>query len=85
MTTRNASETRIPPAALNAVAFKGERISIRRRDRETVYLVSERDIQIRQAIEDSLDASEAREALARHESSGGSSISLEELKRRLGL
>ena len=85
MTTLNASETRIPPAAFNAVAFKGERISIRRRDRETVYLVSERDIQILQAIEDSLDASEAREALSKHEASGGKSIALEELKRRLGL
>jgi hypothetical protein len=32
MNSLNASETRIPPSAFNGVAFKGERISIRRRD-----------------------------------------------------
>jgi hypothetical protein len=85
MTTLNASDTRIPPAAFNAVAFKGARISIRRRDRETVYLVSERDIELLQAIEDALDASEAGEALERHAASGGKTIPLEDLKRRLGL
>lgn len=83
MTTLNASDTRIPPAAFNAVAFKGARISIRRRDRETVYLVSERDIELLRAIEDSLDAAEASEALERHAASGGKTVSLEDLKRRL--
>lgn len=85
MTTLDASETRIPPAAFNAVVFKGERISIRRRDRETVYLVSERDIQLLQTLEYSLDASEARDALGRHEASGARTIAIEDLQRRLGV
>ena len=85
MTTLDAPETRIPPAAFNAVVFKGERISIRRRDRETVYLVSERDIQLLQALEYSLDASEARDALGRNEASGARTIAIEDLQRRLGV
>jgi len=83
MTTLNASETRIPPTAFNGVAFKGERISIRRRDGETIYLVSAEDIRLLEALEDQLDAEEVREALARHEAGGRMTVSLEAVKKRL--
>ena len=84
MNTLNASETRIPPAAFNGVAFKGERISIRRRDGETVYLVSAEDIRLLEALEDRLDAQEARDALARHKSGERKTVSLNAVKKRLG-
>ena len=84
MTSLNASETRIPPSAFNGVAFKGQRICIRRRDGETVYLVSAEDMRLLEAIEDRLDAKEAREALARHEAGGRKTVSLKAVKKRLG-
>ena len=84
MTSLNASETRIPPAAFNGVAFKGERVSIRRRDGETVYLVSAEDFRMLEALEDRLDTQEAREALARHEAGGRKTVSLNAVKKRLG-
>ena len=84
MTTLHASDTRIPPAAFNTVAFRGGRIRIHRRDGETVYLVSEADLKLLEAIEDALDADEAKRALDRHRAGGASGISLESLRRRLG-
>lgn len=84
MTVLNASETRIPPAAFNGVAFRGERISIRRRDGETVYLVSAEDMRLLEALEDRLDAREARDALARHEAGGRKTVSLNAVKKRAG-
>lgn len=84
MTSLNASETRIPPSAFNGVAFKGQRISIRRGDGETVYLVSAEDISLLEALEDRLDAEEAREALARHEAGGRKTVRLDEVKKQLG-
>ena len=84
MTTLNASDTRIPPTAFNTVAFRGGRIRIHRRDGETVYLVSEADLRLLEAIEDALDADEAQGALDRHAAGGGRGVSLEALRRRLG-
>ena len=84
MTRLNAAETRIPPAAFNGVAFRGERVSIHRRDGETVYLISAEDMRLLEALEDRLDADEAREALARHLASGGSTVDLKTMKSRLG-
>jgi PHD/YefM family antitoxin component YafN of YafNO toxin-antitoxin module len=84
MTSLNASDTRIPPAAFNGVAFKGERICIHRRDGESVYLVSAEDMRLLEALEDRLDAEEARQALARHQATGGETTSLEDMKKRLG-
>lgn len=84
MNSLNASETRIPPSAFNGVAFKGERISIRRRDGETVYLVSADDLRLLEELEDRRDAEDASEALARHEASGRTAVSISEMKKRAG-
>lgn len=85
MTQLNASDTRIPPAAFNGVAFKGDRVCILRRDGERIYLVSAEDMRLLEALEDRRDAVEALDALARHEATDDSTVGLEDLKRRLGL
>ena len=84
MTSLSASETRIPPQAFNKVAYKGERICIRHRSGSTVYLVSEDDLRLLEALEDRLDIEEAREALARHEAAGGRTVLLDDVEARLG-
>lgn len=84
MTTLNASETRIPPQTFNGVAFKGHRVCIRHRSGSTVYLISEDDLHLLEALEDNLDVADAREALARHEAAGRQTVSLEDVEARLG-
>ena len=80
----HASETRIPPKAFNEVAYKGDRVCIQHRSGVAVYLVSEEDHRLLEALEDRLDVEDAREALARHQASGGRTVSLDEVETRLG-
>ena len=84
MTTLNASETRIPPKAFNEVAYKGGRLRICHRNGTAVYVVSEDDLRLLEALEDHIDAEDAREALARHKAGGGRTVSLDEIEARLG-
>jgi len=84
MTSLNASETRIPPQTFNEVAYKGERVRICRRGGDVVYLVSEEDLRVLEALEDRMDVEQAREALTRHEAADGKTVSLEAVEARLG-
>jgi PHD/YefM family antitoxin component YafN of YafNO toxin-antitoxin module len=85
MTTLKASETRIPSTAFNRVVYKGERVRIERRGGDTVFIVSEEDMALLEAMEDRLDVEAAREALARHKATGGKGIPWEKVKADLGL
>ncbi len=85
MTILNASNTRIPTHSFNEVVYRGERVRINRRGGDAVYLVSEEDLLRLEAIEDEIDLTEARKALARHEAGGGKTVSLEAVKARLGM
>ncbi len=66
MTKLSASETRIPPAAFNQVAYKGERIRIERRGGDAVYLISGEDLALLEALEDRYWAEEGRAAALGH-------------------
>jgi len=85
MTTLKASETRIPPDAFNRVAYQRERVRIERRGGRPVYLVSEDDMQLLEALEDRYWSEEGRKALEEFERSGQKPIAWEAIKQRLGL
>jgi PHD/YefM family antitoxin component YafN of YafNO toxin-antitoxin module len=74
MTKLAASATRIPPAAFNQVAFKGERIRIERRGGDVVYLISAEDLALLEELEDRYWAEEGKAALARFEHSKARAI-----------
>ncbi len=85
MTTLSASEARIPPDTLNRVAYKGERVRIHRRGGPTVVLVAEEDLALLEAIEDHVDAEEAKQALARMRRQGEKPLDWDKVKASLGL
>ena len=85
MTTLNASQARIPPKAFNKVAYKGERIKIKRRGGETIVLVSEEDLALLETMEDQFDNQEADRILAEMEAKGEKPIPWETVKKELGL
>jgi len=68
-----ASRCRIPPDVFNRVAYKNERIEVKRRDGKSVWIVSE----------DEIDAIDAFKAIRDMESSGQTPIPLGEVKRRI--
>jgi prevent-host-death family protein len=70
---------------LNRVAYKGERIVLRRRGKDVAVIVPVEDLPLLEKIEDELDVREARRVLANMKRSGRKPISLEKLKRELGL
>jgi len=82
MTTLNATEARRQFAdLLNRVAYRGERIIIKRRGRRSpVVLVPEEDLKLLEALEDEMDARAARKALRE-----GGFIPWEKVKAELGL
>jgi len=64
MTTLKSSEARTEWAEmLNRVGYGGERISIERRGKPVAVLVSPEDAELLEAIEDRIDAREARKVL----------------------
>lgn len=85
MTTLKASETRIPPKVFNNVAIRNMRASIERRDGERVVLISQKQYDLFEALEDYLDNMEADEALAEMKAAGKEPVSLDQVKARLGL
>ena len=80
-----ASQTRIPPDAFNRVAYRGERIRIERRGGKGVYLISEEDFRLLEALEDRYWDEEGRAALEDFERSGQKAVPLAKLKAELGL
>lgn len=66
--------------AINRVAYAGERIILERRGKGVAALVSVEDLELLQRLEDEADIKAARKAL---KEKGG--ISLEKLKKRLGM
>jgi prevent-host-death family protein len=70
---------------LNRVAYGGERIVLRRRGRDLAAIVPMEDLALIEKIEDATDVREARKALARMKRTGKSPVTLEKLKRDIGL
>ncbi len=85
MTSLKASETRIPPEAFNRVAYQRERVRIERRGARPVYLISQEDLALLEALEDKQLAREAAKALQTFEKSGQRAIPWKKTKARAGL
>lgn len=66
--------------ALNRVAYKGERIVLRRRGKDVAALVPVEDLELLEEIEDRIDVEKAKNAL---KEKGG--IPWKQLKKELGL
>ena len=66
--------------ALSSVAYKGDRISIRRHGRAIAVLVPVEDAALLEALEDRLDLAAARKALKEKQN-----IPWAEVKKRLGV
>jgi len=79
-----ASEARSRLSELcDRVAYGGERVLITRRKKARVALVSAKDLELLQALENELDLELARKALERVKKDG--TIPLEEVARDLGV
>lgn len=85
MENLSASEARIPPKVFGRVAYQGERVRIGRRGGEAVYLVSEEDVLLLEALEDAEDLKAAEKALRDAERKGEKPIPYEEARKTLGL
>ncbi|HNT87045.1 MAG TPA: type II toxin-antitoxin system prevent-host-death family antitoxin [Candidatus Hydrogenedentes bacterium] len=86
MTRVTASELRKSAAdVVNQVAYRGERVVVRRRGKDVAALVSMEDLQLLESIEDARDARAAERALCDFERSGATATSLEEVARELGV
>ena len=86
MTTLSASQARQRlPEALNQVAYRGERIVIKRRGKVVAVLVPQRDLDVLEAIEDQLDMEEVRKALAAAKRKGEKPVAWAKAKKALGL
>jgi prevent-host-death family protein len=82
MTTLTISNARQElPDLVNKVAYGGERICLKRRNKPVAALVSVEDLKIIEYLEDQTDIAAAREALAKK----GKTLTLEQLKKRLGV
>ena len=85
MTTLTASRTRIPAEVFNDVAFRNARVVITRRDGECVILISARELELFEALENYVDNLLADQALAEMEAAGEKPVPLEQVKAELGL
>jgi len=86
MTRLAASKAREEFAdTLNRVAYKGERIVLRRRGKDVAVLVPVEDLALIEEIEDEIDVREARRILAGMKRNKKKPIPLAKLKRELGL
>lgn len=82
MTTVTASELRDDLAsAVNRVAFGGERIVVRRNNKDVVALVSIEDLARLREFDDRLD----REAIRKAKRERGEDMPWEDVKKELGL
>jgi prevent-host-death family protein len=81
-----ASEARNSlPEALNHVSYGGDRVLITRRGKVVGAIISARDLELLEELEDRYWADTAREALAEMHAHGEKPIPLEQVKARLGL
>jgi prevent-host-death family protein len=71
--------------ALNRVAYQGERIVLERRGKGVAALVSMDDLALLEALEDREDVKAARKVLAEMKRKAEQPVSLEAVKRELGL
>jgi len=86
MKTITASDARLPVDAFNEVAYKHERLEIRRlRGKASVFVISQEDMDLFEELEDRYWGNEAVAALQRHEASGKMAESFDEVKKGLGL
>ena len=85
MASIKASEARIPPEVFGRVAYKNERVRIERRSEGAVYLISEAEMTLFEALEDYVDNIAADDALAEMKTSGRKPVAWDKLKAELGL
>jgi prevent-host-death family protein len=82
MTTLTISNARQElPELVNKVAFGGERICLKRRNKPVAALVSVEDLKLIEYLEDQTDIAAARKVLAEK----GKTVTLEQFKERLGI
>jgi prevent-host-death family protein len=82
MTTLTISNARQELADLvNKVAYGGQRICLKRRNKPIAALVSVEDLKLIEYLEDRMDIAAARKALAKE----GKTITLKQFKKRLGI
>lgn len=70
---------------LNRVAYRRERIVLRRRGRDIAAIVPIEDLELIEKLEDQLDVEAARRALAEMKRKGQKPVPYETVRKRLGL
>ena len=70
---------------LNRVAYRGERIVLRRRGKDLAAIVPIEDLKLIQKVEDEIDLREAKKALAEAKRKGLKPLAYERVRGRLGL
>lgn len=70
---------------LNRVAYRGERIVLRRRGKDLAAIVPMGDLNLIQQIEDEIDLREARKALSEMKRKGLKPVPYEQVRKKLGL
>lgn len=84
MTRLSVSDVRDDFAeVVNRVAYRGERIVINRRGKDIVAMVPVEDVAMLEALEDRVDITHARKALAEAKAKG--TVHWDDLKAELGL
>ena len=86
MTKLAASKVRDSFAdTINRVAYRRERIVLRRRGKDLVAIVPMEDLALIERMEDEIDVRRARQALGQMKKRGKKPLPLAQLKRELGL
>ncbi len=86
MTKLAASQARDAFAdTLNRVAYRGERIVLRRRGKDLAAIIPIEDLKLIEQREDEIDVREAKKALAEMRRKGEKPIPYETVRKRLGL
>jgi len=86
MTKLAASQARDAFAdTLNRVAYRGERIVLRRRGKDLAAIIPLEDLKLIEQREDEIDVREAKKALAEMRRKGEKPIPYETVRKRLGL
>jgi len=86
MTKLAASQARDAFAdTLNRVAYRGERIVLRRRGKDLAAIVPIEDLKLIQKVEDEIDVREAKNALADMKRTGLKPIPYARVRERLGI
>ncbi len=70
---------------LNRVAYRGERIVLRRRGRDLAAIVPIEDLKLIQKVEDEIDLREAKKALAEMKRKGLKPVPYGRVRKKLGL